>query len=91
MFDKRFWIATLERAVKTAAQAGVIYIGAAQVSAWNFDWLGLLGYAIMGFVLSVLTSLVSANFGKNPGPSLADETIEPGSAILEVADPEAGR
>lgn len=89
MFDKRFWIAALERAIKTAAQAGVIYVGASQVSAWEFNWIGFLGYAIMGFVLSVMTSIVSANFGSNPGPSLADETIEPDPILVEVEVPRA--
>ena len=93
MFDKRFWIAASERAAKTAAQAAILAIlGSAAltesaVNALGVDWLTVLGFALGGAVLSYLTSIVSANFGKNPGPSLADETIEPDPVIVEVEVP----
>lgn len=90
MFDKRFWIAASERAAKTAAQAAILAIlgsgmmSEAAVDAFGVNWLAVLGFALGGAVLSYLTSIVSANFGKNPGPSLADETIEPDPIIVEV-------
>jgi hypothetical protein len=91
MFDKRFWIAAGERAAKTAAQAAVLAIlgsgmmSEEAVNAFSVNWLAVIGFAIGGAILSVLTSLISAPLGKNPGPSLADESVEPGATVLEPA------
>lgn len=90
LYDIRFWRAAGERAAKTAAQAAILAIlgsgmmSAEAVNAFEINWPVVLGFAIGGAVLSVLTSVVSANFGKNAGPSLADETIEPDPVIVEV-------
>lgn len=92
MFDSRFWIAASERAIKTFAQAAILAIlGSGMMSAsdpavnaFTVDWLTVLGFGVGGAILSYLTSIISAPFGANPGPSLADETIEPGATILEV-------
>lgn len=84
MFDQRFWIATAERAIKTFAQALIALIGTQMVNIVSLDWPQMLGAAATAALVSVLTSLVSANFGPNPGPSLADETIEPDPVIVEV-------
>ena len=84
MFDQRFWIATAERAIKTFAQALIALIGTQMVNIVNLDWPQMLGASATAALVSVLTSIVSANFGPNPGPSLADETIEPDPVIVEV-------
>lgn len=84
MFDQRFWIATAERAIKTFAQALIALIGTQMVNIISLDWPQMLGASATAALISVLTSLVSANFGPNPGPSLADETIEPDPVIVEV-------
>lgn len=73
IFTLAFWQATLERAVKTAAQAAILAIGADQVNVLTLDWQTLAGFAGGGFVLSVLTSLASNGLASNPGPSLANE------------------
>lgn len=83
MYDIRFWKAAGERAVKTLAQTLVALIGANAVSVMDLDWGQMLGVAGTATILSVLTSIASANFG-NTGPSLADETIEPDPIIVEV-------
>lgn len=82
--DSRFWISTAERAIKTFAQALVALIGTSAMSIIEIDWSQMLGVAATAAVVSVLTSIASANFGKNPGPSLTDETIEPDPIIVEV-------
>jgi hypothetical protein len=87
MYDLRFWKAAGERAIKTLAQTLVALIGTSAVSIINLDWAQMIGVALTATVLSVLSSLASANFGKNPGPSLADETIEPDPVIVEVPEP----
>ena len=87
MFDKRFWIAAAERAVKTFAQTLVALIGTGAVGIMDLDWAQMIGVSLTATLLSVLTSIGSANFGKNTGPSLADETIEPDPIIVEVEVP----
>lgn len=84
MFDSRFWKAAAERAVKTFAQTLVALIGTGAVGIMDLDWMQMLSVSATATVLSLLTSVASANFGSNPGPSLVDETIEPGAQILEV-------
>ncbi len=69
-----WWKAALERALKTLAQTLIALIGAEQVNVISLDWANLLGIAATAALISVLTSLASAQFG-NPGPSLADEDI----------------
>lgn len=82
MYDKRFWIATSERAIKTLAQALIaMFVGGMTIL--TIDWQQALAVSVTAAIVSVLTSLISAPFGSNPGPSLADETIEPEAAVLE--------
>lgn len=84
MFDSRFWIAAAERAIKTFAQALVALIGTGAVNIVSLDWMQMLGVSATAAAVSILTSIASANFGPNPGPSLADETIEPDPILVEV-------
>jgi hypothetical protein len=84
MFDQRFWISTAERAVKTFAQAMIALIGTDMMGITSLDWNALLAASATATLLSVLTSIASANFGPNPGPSLADETIEPEPILVEI-------
>jgi hypothetical protein len=69
---KKFLLAIAERAVKTFAQAFVASIGANTVFAVSS--LQSLQIAASAAVLSVMTSLASAQFGSH-GPSLASEEI----------------
>lgn len=87
MYDLRFWKAAGERAIKTLAQTLVALIGTSAVSIIDLDWAQMLGVSLTATVLSILSSVASANIGKNPGPSLADETIEPDPVIVEVPEP----
>lgn len=84
MFDSRFWIAASERAVKTFAQTLVALIGTGAVGVLEIDWLQMLSISATATILSILSSVASSNFGSHPGPSLADETIEPDPIIVEV-------
>lgn len=72
MFTRVFWTATAERAVKSAAQALIVYFGGdVAFNAWQADWPAAGGIASGAVVLSVLTSLVSAKLsGDENSPSL---------------------
>jgi hypothetical protein len=83
MFNNNFWIAASERAIKTFAQALLALIGTDMVGITSLDWPALLAASATATLLSVLSSVGSANFGKNPGPSLADETTEPKTTFIE--------
>ena len=54
---KNWAIAALVRAIKSAAQAGVMLIGADTVSIVSLDWQLILGGMATMAVLSILTSL----------------------------------
>lgn len=47
----------IDRAVKTAAQAALLTIGADQLNAFDADWRAVLGMAAGGFILSALTTI----------------------------------
>jgi hypothetical protein len=82
--DSRFWIASAERSIKTFAQALVALIGTTAMSVIDLDWAQMLGVSATAAIVSLLTSIASANLGPNYGPSLVDETVEPDPIIVEV-------
>lgn len=64
MLTASFWIGTVDRAVKSFAQALILLWGADQgLNILEVDFMGALGVALGAVVLSVLTSLVSAPVG----------------------------
>lgn len=73
VFTSRFWTAAVERAVKSAAQAAILVLGADQLNVLTVDWPEVAGFAAGGFVLSVLTSVASDAVTRSEGPSLANE------------------
>ena len=69
--SKRFLLEATERAVKTAAQSALLLLGADQLNALSVDWGNVAGFALGGFVLSLLTSLASKPLGSDDGsPSI---------------------
>lgn len=73
VFTRRFWLAALERAFKSAAQAAILVLGADQLNVLTVAWPEVGGFAAGGFVLSVLTSVASDAITQSDGPSLANE------------------
>lgn len=61
---KSYYTDTVDRAVRTAAQAAVLSVGVetAQANALAFDWMLMGGMAAGGFVLSLLTTVASRGF-----------------------------
>ena len=72
MFTKPFWVKSIERAIKTAAQTTLVFLGGSQVALdlWTIDPVNVAGVAAGGFVLSILTSVGSEPFGDKDDPSL---------------------
>lgn len=73
MFSKDFWLRTLERALKSAAQFGLIAWGATVWTAVGevVTTASAVGLAVLfGFGLSVLTSVASIGVGDKGTPSL---------------------
>lgn len=69
MWTKNFWRQTLERAVKSAAQA---LLGMWALDGFNVlhaDWRLAAGVAGGAYVLSVLTSIVTSGVGEPNDPS----------------------
>jgi hypothetical protein len=73
--DPAFWKAAGERALKTFAQSLIAYIGVGAVGVLHLNWIPALEVAATATLLSLLTSIVSANMGANDGPSLATERL----------------
>lgn len=66
-----FWWETLDRALKTGAQDIIKVLAAAEIANLaGVNWLDALSFAAFGILLSVLTSIASAPFGKDESPTL---------------------
>lgn len=72
IFTAEFWKQAAERAIKTAAQVVLLAWGGGDVVAdlFAFDWRIGLGAAGGGFVLSILSSIISAPLSSDNTPSL---------------------
>lgn len=71
MFSMSWLRDSFERATKSAAQAIILALGAAQgFNLFAADWQNVAGIAAAAFVLSVLTSIVSAPFGVKDSASI---------------------
>lgn len=71
LFTKLFWLDTVERAVKTAAQAGLLSVGASEAfNLFTLDLKVFLGFAGGGALLSTLMSVASAGVGDSNSASL---------------------
>lgn len=77
MFTAKFWRATAERAVRTAAQTAVATLGADGLGIVDVDWGATASVTGMAALLAVLTAVATAG-GKTDGPGLT-ETVKPGA------------
>ena len=74
MFSSAFWLAACERAVKTAAQVTITFVGADAFDIFSVDYQRVAGIALGAAVVSLLTSVASSQAGPEKGtPSLVGE------------------
>lgn len=70
MFTWKFWREALERAIKTTAQFALVTLGAdTAFNVFETTWMPVLGFAASGFVVSILTSIVTGPMGAPASPS----------------------
>ena len=72
---KRFWIDTVERAVKTAAQTAIAAIGTSTVLG-GIDWVVVASTIGVATTLSLLTSIASNGITGNNNASLVKNEEE---------------
>lgn len=76
IFTKQFWLDATERAVKTGAQAIVLFWGAGELfDLFSVDWQATGGFFLGGVALSILTSVISAPFA-NQGTASLTRAVE---------------
>jgi hypothetical protein len=68
-----FWASALERAGKTFAQTALVLFGAGPLDVLHIDWTTTLSLSAGAALVSVLTSLASAQTGAKGTPSLVKE------------------
>lgn len=81
MWTKAFWLATLERVLRTFAQALIAALTASGTGLIDTDWQGAASTAGMAAVLALLTCVAASGVG-SPGPSLGTEVAEPDTSTL---------
>lgn len=73
IYTKEFWKDAVERAVKTAAQAGILAIGASEgFNLFDLDPTVFAGFALGGAFLSILMSIASSGVNKEGSASLIE-------------------
>lgn len=69
--SKVFWLRAIERAVKSAAQGGIVYFGGGETfDLWTVDVKGLTSMAVGMFVVSILSSIASTTVGDPEDPDI---------------------
>ncbi len=72
MWSKAFWLAALERAIRTLCQAAVAAIVAAGTGLVDTDWAGIGSVAGMAAIVSLLTSIGTDLATRGGGPGFAE-------------------
>ncbi len=72
---KKYWLDVLERAVKTAAQTAIGVIST-HTMIGDIDWPSILSITATSTIVSVLTSIVSSNFGESGTASILKKKVE---------------
>ena len=73
MWEGKFWRGTLERAIRTAAQAVIALLSTDVAGILSVDWVQTASVAGMAAFLSVLMSIVATGVGDHESPSFVRE------------------
>lgn len=73
MWEGKFWKGTLERAIRTAAQAVLALLSTDVAGILSVDWVQTVSVAGMAAFLSVLMSIVATGVGDHESPSFIRE------------------
>lgn len=57
IFSADFWNYSLERAIKTVAQAALAFLGSGSMGLFEIDWTGLASVSLGAGLLSIVTSV----------------------------------
>jgi hypothetical protein len=76
MFTRLFWKDAVERAVKSAAQAGILALGGDAANVLSLEWLTFGGAVGGAALLSLLMSLASTARGDTVSPASV-ASVEP--------------
>lgn len=98
MFSTAFWKATAERALKSGAQFVVLTIAAGAVAgtgngdaqivnAFLLDWPVLGGVFLGGILISILTSLITAQVTDGNPSAVSAEVLSPPAPQVSPEDP----
>lgn len=83
MFNKEFALDTLERSVKTAAQAAAAMLTADATGLLEVDWVQLFSLAGMAALVSLLTSVASYGVGDKGTASLVAQPSATPAAYVD--------
>lgn len=78
-----FWLAAIERAVKTFAQTLAALLVGDGAGLLTIDWIGVGSVAGLAALVSILTSVASSQAGSD-GPSLVGESLGEGGEHRRV-------
>lgn len=73
MWELKFWKQTIERAIRTAAQALLALWGTQVSGVLDVDWVQAGSVAVLAALSSVLMSIVATGVGDHESPSFVSE------------------
>jgi len=74
MWELKFWKQTIERAIRTAAQALLALWGTQVSGVLDVDWLQAASVAALAALSSVLMSIVATGVGDHESPSFLNQS-----------------
>lgn len=73
MWELKFWKQTIERAIRTAAQALLALWGTQVAGVLDVDWVQAASVSALAALMSVLMSIVATGVGEHESPSFVTE------------------
>lgn len=73
MWELKFWKQTIERAIRTAAQALLALWGTQVAGVLDVDWVQAASVSALAALMSVLMSIVATGVGDHESPSFVSE------------------